>query len=119
MPIRPDLRHFYTGPEWRATRERIRERAHDCCEQCGRPNGSDAVLTESGEYVDPDACHGTGRAVTIQCGCAHLNHIPSDNRDGNLKWLCRRCHLLHDQGKHKDTRSARKDAARPLLQEAV
>ena len=38
MPIRPDLRPFYRGPAWRATRERIRERATDRCEQCGKPN---------------------------------------------------------------------------------
>ena len=38
MPIRPDLRPFYRGPAWRATRERIRERAKDRCEQCGKPN---------------------------------------------------------------------------------
>ena len=39
MPIRPDLRPFYRGPAWRAARERIRTRAKDRCEQCGKPNG--------------------------------------------------------------------------------
>lgn len=97
MPIRKELRHHYAGPEWQATRERIRERAGDLCEKCGAPNG----------------------LFNVQCGCAHLNHDPSDNRDDNLAWLCRRCHLIHDKGQHKQTRSARKDGARPLLTEAT
>jgi 5-methylcytosine-specific restriction endonuclease McrA len=97
MPIRPDLRHFYAGEQWQAIRAETRDRAGDKCEHCGRPN------------------HIWG----IQCGCAHLNHDPSDNRDENLAWLCRACHLIHDRLHHKETRSIRKDAARPLLQEAV
>ncbi len=39
MPIPRELRHFYRGPAWEATRERIRQRACDCCERCGKPNG--------------------------------------------------------------------------------
>jgi hypothetical protein len=38
MPIRPDLRPFYRGPAWLATRERIVKRAKNRCEQCGKPN---------------------------------------------------------------------------------
>lgn len=97
MPIRPDLRHFYRGPAWQEVRARIRERAGDKCEHCGKPNG----------------------IWGIQCGCAHLDHDPSNNADQNLAWLCRACHLHHDAAKHRDTRQRRKDRARPLLQEAV
>jgi hypothetical protein len=50
MPIRPDLRPFYRGPAWRATRERIRERAKDRCEQCGKPNG-ETVETHTGRTI--------------------------------------------------------------------
>ena len=39
MPIRPELRQFYSGATWQATRLRILARAKDCCEQCGKPNG--------------------------------------------------------------------------------
>jgi len=39
MPIRPDLKKFYSGPEWAATRRRILERAGHACEQCGKKAG--------------------------------------------------------------------------------
>lgn len=97
MPIRRDLRHFYKGEAWQAIRKRIRERAGDKCEQCGKPNG----------------------IWRIQCGVAHLDHNPANNSDDNLKWLCRKCHLLWDKTHHADTRKERKDQARPLLKEAV
>lgn len=97
MPIRRELRPLYRGPEWEATRARIRERAGDRCEKCGAPNG----------------------LLGIQCGCAHLDQNPENNADGNLKWLCRGCHLRHDARFHavkaRETRRRRKDARRPLL----
>ena len=50
MPIRSDLRHFYRGPAWRATRKRILERAEDKCEQCRKPNGQ-IVETHTGRTL--------------------------------------------------------------------
>lgn len=50
---------------------------------------------------------------------AHLNHVAGDDRDENLKALCQWCHLHWDQIHHKETRSSRKDAARPLLKGAT
>ena len=50
MPIRPDLRPFYRGPGWRATRERILARGENHCEQCGKPNG-ETVWTLTGVVV--------------------------------------------------------------------
>jgi 5-methylcytosine-specific restriction endonuclease McrA len=97
MPIRKEYRRFYRGQAWRETRERIRARAGDKCEHCGRPNG----------------------IFGIQCGAAHLNHTAGDDRPENLAWLCRACHLRYDAASHKDSRSARKDRARPLLQEVL
>lgn len=38
MPIRKDLLPFYRGPGWATTRQRILKRAHNRCEQCGKPN---------------------------------------------------------------------------------
>lgn len=52
----------------------------------------------------------------IQCGAAHLNNQPGDDRDENLAWLCRGCHLNYDRLHHRQTRAARKDKGRPLLQ---
>lgn len=59
--------------------------------------------------------HDGMRWVATQCGCVHLNGIAGDDRDENLAWLCRSCHLRHDVRFHRETRATRKDAARPLL----
>lgn len=140
MPIRRELRKFY-GPEWQnVTRPRILERAGDRCENCGVPNHAQ-VLRFWGRWVlltkarltrrhvtafwnDPNSqrsaklatipihlCRGVHIVLTI----AHLNHTPGDDRDENLKALCQWCHLNWDRLHHLESRTARKDAARPLL----
>lgn len=171
MPIRPELRPFYRGPAWHATRRRILERAggrFDAkgryrggarCEQCGKPDrrrvwvvsakalyfahaipyrqlDNHFLLSQFWTLVKGDgqrwrSCTAAGKIVDLelrgeqwtlarrirgQVGVAHLNHVPGDDRDENLKLLCNWCHLHHDQLQHKQTRCARKDAARPLLQ---
>jgi hypothetical protein len=141
MPIRRELRHFY-GAAWRkVTRPRILERAGNKCEQCGCPNHTDLgriggfwlnvnVSWKHGVrelWIQPDGSHyelsdlmdppGTLRKVRIVLTIAHLNHEAGDDRDENLKALCQWCHLNYDKLHHRETRSTRKDAARPLLQE--
>lgn len=59
----------------------------------------------------------TVRKIRGQVGVAHLDHDPANNTPHNLKALCNWCHLNYDKTKHKRTREARKDAARPLLVE--
>jgi len=105
MPIKPEFRKFYRGKAWETVRQRIRERAGDRCERCGYANGTRGAIRNGRWYP-----------ALIQCGCAHLDHDPTNNDDSNLAWLCRHCHLKHDAGQHRDSRSARKDLARPLLQ---
>jgi hypothetical protein len=63
----------------------------------------------------PEICHWVGVVLTV----AHLNHVPGDDRDENLKALCQWCHLNYDKLHHRDTRCERKDAHRPILQEAT
>jgi hypothetical protein len=60
----------------------------------------------------------TVRSVLVVLTVAHLNHIPGDDRDENLKALCGWCHLNYDKLHHAETRATRKDLARPLLSEA-
>lgn len=59
------------------------------------------------------------RVVRIVITVAHLDHVAGHDTDDNLKALCQWCHLHHDQDQHKQTRSTRKDAARPLLAPAA
>jgi hypothetical protein len=104
MLIRAELRHFYRGPAWAATRARIRERAADRCEACSRAAASSYTGAR-------------GQLVTVICACCHRNGVSGDDRDENLAWWCRACHLARDRGKHKHTRCERKDRARPLFAE--
>lgn len=103
VPIRPEFRHFY-GREWREEiRPRILARAGNKCERCGAANKAIVRKRDGVNWTE------------IQLGVAHLNHDPSDRRDENLAALCRGCHLNYDRLHHKDSRSIRKDAGRPLL----
>jgi hypothetical protein len=135
MPIRADLRHFYRGPAWRATRECILARAKNRCEQCRVPNHASIERGSHGVWrliaaptgtpwrntngnqttFEPVDRHRTRIVLTI----AHLNHIAGEDHDENLKALCQWCHLNYDKLHHKQTRSVRKDAARPLLRERL
>lgn len=134
MPIRKDLKHFYAGPAWRETRERILRRARGCCEQCGIPHRL-RIIRAGGYWWDvlsggcwrrPDGSVGRPpkglrrRHVAIVLTIAHLNSTPGDDRPENLKALCQWCHLNFDQALHvansRRTRSIRKDRARPILE---
>jgi sugar phosphate isomerase/epimerase len=140
MPIRPELKQFYVGPEWLERRHRILNRAKNCCEQCGKPN---TTVIWTFTWKDPAGLHMAWRpaqrvvsewrnehgqvladkpsqatkmrGIVVILTVAHLNHDPEDNRDENLNALCQWCHLHYDQAHHKQSRIIRKDAARPLL----
>ncbi len=130
MPIRRELRKFY-GAAWRETRARILQRAGNKCEQCGVPDRAfvgrvnGAWFDERRGWIDHYGHPITGahrprdRAVWIILTVAHLNHTPGDDRDENLAALCQWCHLNYDKLHHKETRSARKDARRPLLSQGA
>jgi len=137
MPIARELRHFY-GREWRlVTRPRILERAGDRCEQCGAPDRQFVLRGPLGTWFDTFPMRPSFwrthlgwkvhvleldrmrvdsiRRVYIVLAVAHLNHIPGDDRDENLKALCQWCHLNYDCQAHRATRATRKDNSRPLL----
>ena len=102
-------------PDWKAISKRIREeRANNKCEFCEAPNGKyikrwvhDAgywVEEGSTEYNNPleEWC----RPIRVVLTVAHLNHIPMDCRDENLKALCQRCHLRYDHEHHMKNSAA-------------
>ncbi|MGE5569819.1 MAG: hypothetical protein ACM3S5_12345 [Rhodospirillales bacterium] len=143
MPIRPELRHFYRGPHWQTTRERILKRAGNKCEQCRKPNGKMVFTVCCGSTmywarVGSSRWRNHRGAVTpvrtilraiptrkprmirVVLTIAHLDHTPGHDDDNNLRAWCQWCHLHHDQPHHIETRAATRvrklDAARPLLQ---
>ena len=157
MPIRPELRHFYTGPGWEGARRRILLRAGGefdllgnylggaKCEACGKPdrtrvetftNRTIGLLGHKGlpvmfwrtaaspwrdfEGTEREATISFGekiRVITVVLAVVHLNHKAGDDRDENLRAFCQWCHLNWDVENHRESRSTRKDRARPLLYE--
>jgi hypothetical protein len=146
MPIRAELRHHY-GRVWRTVvRPRILARAGNRCEECGKPNGKKvetitaAVASSRVMWwrtrktprwwhspqtaLEPWQLLGRRgspppRKICVVLTVAHLNHVPGDDRDENLRALCQWCHLHYDRAHHAETRATRKDRARPLLAEAT
>ncbi len=116
MPIRPENKARYPK-DWPAISRRIRfERANNQCEFCGVQNyelggrtkdgqwhkaritGCDRKLPEPGSHWWCDGPNGshTLRIVKIILTVAHLDHVPENCDDDNLKALCQRCHNNYD-----------------------
>lgn len=109
-------------PNWRSEIvPRIRERAGDCCEQCGVANGASLwsvplKLQDKGRYKvkriwvsnDSDmerlrvlALHSSDcriKRVKVVLTVAHLDHDETNHDvcDTRLKALCQSCHLTYD-----------------------
>lgn len=94
MPIKPENRHYYRGEKWQRLRERILRRAKNCCEECQVLNGQVYF-----RFVD-----GIRREAKVVLTIAHLDHNPANNKLTNLKALCQRCHLKHDEQHHAQSR---------------
>jgi hypothetical protein len=98
MPYRVKLYHMV----WIALGSRVWR------DQCGHP-------VPKGSWP----AGGLPRRIRVQLGVAHIDPDGQFLDDKNMRAWCTWCHLHHDQPHHKLTRSTRKDAARPLLQEVV
>jgi hypothetical protein len=121
MPIRRELRSFYP-PHWKELSRRVRfERARGLCEACGRPHATLIRCLPDGRWFDPAQRTWRDRrgrrarwpdllamiperTTRVVLAAAHLDHDPSHNRLRNLRSLCQRCHLLHDQPYHRAQR---------------
>lgn len=114
MPIRAENRDRYPA-DWPEISLRIRERAGQKCEWCKAPNGElidrsrdgesymlmggEVYSASDGEYLG--MCKGSewpscGKIVKVILTVAHLDHIPENCADDNLKALCQRCHNRYD-----------------------
>lgn len=99
-PIRASQRSRYPI-NWRAISARIRfERAQGQCEcagECGLHIGRRCV-----EVHGQKAVWARGKVVLT---VAHLDHMPENVDDSNLKAMCQRCHLVYDIDHHRQTRA--------------
>lgn len=87
MPIRPENRHRYPK-DWKQIRERILARAGGRCE--GSPAYPNCRAINGAEI------RGNLDRRLVVLTIAHLNHMPEDNRDENLRAWCQRCHNTYD-----------------------
>lgn len=117
MPIRPDLRPLYPA-HWRELSRHVRfERAGSRCQRCGRPHLARLRCLPDGRWFDeaartwrdrrgrparwPDLVEVARlRTTRVVLAAAHLDGNPANNRLGNLRSLCQRCHVLHDVPHH-------------------
>lgn len=139
MPIRPENRARYPK-DWASISHRIRnERAGGKCEQCGVRNYELGGRTKNGDWYkarilgcdgrlpEPGShwwCDGPGgakmlRIVRIILTVAHLDHVPENCADDNLRAWCQRCHNLYDAKNRRAGIRARANANQiPLFGEA-
>ena len=92
MPIRLENKDRYPD-DWKQIVERIRRRSGDRCE------GSPA-------YPDCRALNGCRHPITesiVVLTVGHLDHMPENCDDDNLKHWCQRCHLTYDAKHHSQT----------------
>lgn len=122
MPIKPENRSRYPA-NWLDIRGRILKRAGNCCEQCHVANGDRIVrgiekdtgafqrFEGDGEVYAADDGRLLGYCKASEfCGnkwtrivltIAHLDHVPENCADDNLKALCQSCHLAYDAEHHR------------------
>lgn len=107
MPIRPENRSRYPA-NWKQISHHIRfVRADSQCEcegECGRGTHRGRCPNYHGLKA-----YGTGSVVVLTV--AHLNHIPEDCRDDNLRAFCQGCHLHYDRDHHAETAQRTRTAA--------
>ena len=98
MPVKPENKNRYPK-NWKQIRERICERARDKCEWCGAVNYSfvNHFTRQLCLRDEPDT-------IKIVCTVAHLDHVPENCDEDNLRFLCQKCHNRYDAPHRVETR---------------
>lgn len=103
MPIRPENQHRY-GPDWPEFSRRIRfDRAAGRCEcegECGMPGHRATGGRCENRHGQPSVYSGSKVVLTV----AHLNHVPEERGEDEVKAMCQGCHLWYDREHHAETR---------------
>lgn len=106
MPISPANRKRY-GDDWPEFSDQIRfDRAQGRCEcegECGMP-GHVAIGGRCENYHRELSVY-TGSTVVLTV--AHLNHVPEQRGEDEVKAMCQGCHLWYDREHHAETRRNR------------
>jgi len=102
-PIRPENRDRYPDdwPEIAEGRKVAAGWRCECTGECGRG-------THEGRCpnVHGGPAYGTGSTVLLTL--AHLDHVPENCDDENLRVMCQGCHLHYDRDHHAETRARTK-----------
>lgn len=126
MPIKPENRKRYPANWKTEIRPRILARANHCCEFCGVPNKSLLIYRNNklDDIVKPTdylydlykndigatwSSRENGKIVRYRLALvvltiAHLDHIPENCNDDNLRALCQKCHNSYDAKHRVETR---------------
>lgn len=120
MPIKPENKARYPK-DWPQIRAAILARAGNACEKCKAPNRAriargtgddegtymldtaDVYCADTGKHLGQCRMsdYEVGRMVDVVLTIAHLDHVPENCADDNLRAWCQRCHLRYDQQHHK------------------
>ncbi|MEW6497923.1 MAG: HNH endonuclease [Cyanobacteriota bacterium] len=94
---------------WDAIANEVKNKADwlclGCNKLCRKPKEScEDFSARTGYSLSDVTAHPQRWTLTV----AHLNHVPMDCREENLKALCSVCHLAYDLEQHKKTRSGKR-----------
>lgn len=103
MPIRPENKARYPK-DWPAISRRVRERAGQQCE--GSPLWPDCRAVNG----QPHPVTGSLVVLTV----AHLDHMPENCEDANLRAWCQRCHNAYDMPMRRQGIRSRDRAKRAI-----
>lgn len=125
MPIKPENKKRYPANWKTEIRPKILARANNCCENCGVPNKSlliyrnnklDDIVKPNDFTYDLHKYSGKSwttcengkliryRVALVVLTIAHLDHMPENCNEDNLRAWCQKCHNKYDAKHRAETR---------------